>query len=131
MSENRNNENLVTLLVNQTRGYLDISSKRELWQDISSEFNGKFSIGHNSGNELELLKITIPYQNLEIKLTESDTKPLKVGISFKSRTNYELIIGYEDFFEKLLKLLGKRDVEIGYEQFDEKYLVQSNDRSDA
>lgn len=127
MSEKKDSENLQQLPANQTRGYLDISLKRALWQEISNEFKGKFIISHNSGNELEILKIYIPYRNWEIKLSESDTRPLKFESSFVSGTDYELIIGYEDSIEKLLKRLGKKEVELGNENFDNKYLIKSHD----
>jgi len=118
---------LKQVIVTQTKGYLDVSLKRELWREISHEVNGEFKISHNSGNELEVLKIYIPYKNWEIKLSESDSRPLKFEISFRSEIDYELTIGYEDSVERLLKLLGKKEIELGNQTFDSKYLVKSGD----
>jgi hypothetical protein len=113
--------------VTRTLGYLDVFQKRELWKQIGIEFNGNFKISHNSGNELEIHGLNIPYKNWEIKLSESDTRPLKFELDFKSQIDFELIIGFEDSIEKLLKRLGKKEVELGYKEFDDKYLVKSND----
>ncbi|MEI6695666.1 MAG: hypothetical protein WCO13_06335 [Bacteroidota bacterium] len=125
MSKNKVNDYLKQTFINQTKGYIDVSLKRELWQKISIEFKGKFKISHNSGNELEILKITIPYKNWEINISESDTRPMKFEISFGSQIEYELIIGFEDSIEKILKRLGKKEVEVGNEMFDKKYLLKS------
>jgi hypothetical protein len=126
MSESKDDGSLKQALVNQTQGYIDVSLKRELWQRISNEFKGDFIVSHNSGNELEMLKISIPYKSWKINLSESDTRPLKFEVSFVSQFDYELVIGYEDSFEKILKRLGKKEVELGNKTFDDKYLIKSH-----
>jgi hypothetical protein len=40
---------------------------------------------------------------------------------------YELIIGIEDFIDKIFKKLGKKEIEFGDEVFDHQYLIHSND----
>jgi hypothetical protein len=125
MSEQKKDGFLKQVFITQTKGFLDVSRKRGLWQEIADEWNGKLTIGHTAGNELEILKLVIPYKNREIHLSESDTRPLKFEISFECKMDYELTIGQEDAIEKILKKLGKKEVEVGNEQFDNKYLVQS------
>ena len=111
-----------------TKGYLDVFPERELWKQISVEYKGEFRISFNSGNEIEIHRLHIPYKKWNLKISESDTKPLKFEIEFGSQFDYELTIGWEDSIEKLLKLLGKREIEIGNKSFDEHYLINSNDR---
>jgi hypothetical protein len=127
MSDKKKDGLLKQTFVTRTMGYLDVFQKRELWKKVSEEFNGTFKISHNSGNELEILRIFIPYKKWEIKLSESDTRPFKFEIEFKSEKNYELIIGFEDAIDKLLKRLGKREVEIANDKFDNRYLIKSHD----
>jgi len=127
MTDKKEDGFLERTFVTRTFGYLNVFPKRDLWKEIGIEFNGIFRISHASGNELEILRLNIPYKNWEIKLSESDTRPLKFEIDFKSETNFELIIGFEDSIEKILKRLGKKEVELGYEEFDKKYLIKSND----
>ncbi|PKP02270.1 MAG: hypothetical protein CVU11_12490 [Bacteroidetes bacterium HGW-Bacteroidetes-6] len=110
-----------------THGYLDVSKKRDLWREIADDTNGSFSILHNSSNELETLKIELVYRNEIIKITESATRPLKVEITFDSSLKYNLTVGIEDSIDRILKKLGKKEIEIGYSGFDERYLIQSND----
>ena len=125
MTKKKNDNILKQSFVTQTHGYLDVFPKRELWKQIGEDFNGQFKISHNSGNELEILKLYIPYEKYEIKLTESDTRPLKFEIEFNSISAYKLILGWEDSIEKILKRLGKKEIEIGIKEFDKKYLIQS------
>jgi hypothetical protein len=113
--------------VTRTSGYVDVTAKEELFREIAAIAGGTFSKSHNPGNVLSTLRITIPYKKWEILLTESDTRPLKFQVCFESLRDYELIIGIEDIFDKILKRLGKKEIEIGDEVFDNQYLIHSND----
>lgn len=126
MSDN-NDGLLKSTFVSQSKGYLDVSTKRELWKTIANNYDGTFKINLTSSNVLEILKIQIPYKNYAINITESDTRPLKFEIEFNSLVNYNLLISHEDTIEKLLKKLGKKEIEIGNSNFDNKYLIQSKD----
>jgi|WetSurMetagenome_2_1015567.scaffolds.fasta_scaffold469009_2 hypothetical protein len=113
--------------LNQSGAYKDISPRRELWQDIANEYNSKLVIKHDSSNALEFHQMKIPYRGIEIEIVESDIKPLKFEFSYNSNEIFELILGFEDSIEKILKKLGKKDVEIGIKDFDNHYLIQTND----
>lgn len=127
MSNNNEDDGcLKRSFVIQTMGYTDVSSKREIWALISKQFNDSFKIKHTSSNVLEILSIDIPYKSYTIKLSESDIHPLKFEIEFQSQLNYELIIGCEDFFDRLLKHFGKKEIEIGDEQFDKRFTINSS-----
>ncbi|MGE0088650.1 MAG: hypothetical protein AB7S50_04150 [Bacteroidales bacterium] len=127
MSKNDNENILKQTFVTQTLGYKDVSTKRDIWSKIGKELNGDFKIVHNSGNETEKLSLSIPYKNYLIKLSESDTRPLKFEIDFDSILDYELVLSWEDGFDKLLKRFGLTDIKIGNEKFDNRYLIKSKD----
>jgi hypothetical protein len=123
----KNNDNVIKqIFVTQTHGYLDVNSKRELFSEISKSFNGEFVIKHTPSYVLEIFNISIPYKNLRIEISESDTKPLKVQISFDSLQDFELFISWEDTIEKILKRIGKPEIEIGNKDFDDHYLIKTN-----
>jgi len=113
--------------VTRTSGFLDVSAKTELFKEISAMLGGVFSKSHTPGNVLSTLRIAIPYKKWEIILTESDTKPLRFQVGFEPLHDFELIIGIEDVFDKILKRLGKTEIEVGDEVFDNQYLIHSND----
>jgi len=127
MSKEDKDSFLKRTFANNTGGYLDVSSKRKLWKEISEKLGGRFRISLTSDNVIEIHRLIIPHKKWELKISESDTRPLKFEIKFKSNNDYELTIGPEDYVEKLLKHLGKREIEIGNNEFDNNYLVKSND----
>lgn len=127
MSKNDNDSFLKRAFVTRTNGYTDIFSKRDLWAQIAKDFDGKFRVSHTSGNELEIHRIYINYKNWEIVLSESDSRPLRFEIMFATEVDFDLVIGWEDSIEKILKKLGKREIEIGDKKFDDHYLIKSND----
>ncbi len=120
-------DNYINNFKSTTLGYTDVFQKREIWKQIGMENNGTFKISHNSGNELEALKLLIPYKKYEIVMSESDTRPLKFEIDFESNSNYELVLSWEDSMDKLMKRMGLNEVEIGNKTFDDKYFIKSKD----
>lgn len=47
----------------------------------------------------------------------------------RANRKFEFSISYEDTIEKLLKLFGQQDIQIGDEEFDKRYLIQGKDTS--
>ncbi len=127
MSDNNQDGLIKSTFVTQTHGYIDVSLKQDIWQKVADDFKGIFKVSHNSGNELEMLSLAIPYKHWVIKLSESDTKPLKFEIDFTCLLDYELVLGPEDSIDKLLKKFGKKEIEIGNTAFDSQYLIDSKD----
>jgi hypothetical protein len=123
-------ENIIQTIINgPSLGYTDNFPKREMWEEIAKKLNGEFKIKYNSGHELEIHNISIPYKKWNIEISVSDTRPLKFQISFSSRQDFELILSWEDFIERILKKFSKPEIELGWQEFDKHYLIKSN-RSD-
>jgi hypothetical protein len=110
-------------------GFTDNFPKREMWMEIVKELNGEFKIKHNSGNAIEIHNVSIPYKKWNIKISVSDSRPLKFNISFSSGQDFELTLSWEDFFDRIIKKFGKPEIELGWKEFDNHYLIKSN-RSD-
>jgi len=123
-------ENIIqTIIKGPSLGYTDNFPKREMWKEIAQELNGEFKIKHNSGNELEIHNISIPHKKWNIKISVSDSRPLKFQISFSASQDFELIMSWEDFIERIIKKFSKPEIELGWKEFDKHYLIKSN-RSD-
>jgi len=118
-----------TIIKGPSYGYTDNFSKREMWKEIAKELNGEFKIKYNSGHELEIHNILIPYKKWSINISVSDSRPLKFQISFSASQDFELILSLEDFIDRLMKKFGKPEIELGWKEFDKNYLIKSN-RSD-
>jgi hypothetical protein len=118
---------LKQVYVNRTGGILDVSAKAGLYKDLAETLGGKFTIIRDSGNALNLFKIVVPYMDWAIILTESDMRPLKIRVDCEPLVDYMLEIGVEGVIEKIMKKLGRKEVEVGDEVFDKHYLIDSND----
>ena len=120
-------ENIIKALIKgPSYGYTDNFPKREMWKEIAKELKGEFKINFNSGQELEIHTISIPYKKWTIKISVSDSRPLKFQVSFSSSQDFELILSWEDFIERILKKFGKPEIELGWKDFDKHYLIKSN-----
>jgi viroplasmin and RNaseH domain-containing protein len=64
-----------------------------------------------------------------VVFTESDTRPLRSEITMDLKTKFELSISWEGSVEKIMKIFGSQDIQIGNQAFDKKYLIQSNNSS--
>jgi hypothetical protein len=106
-------------------GYIDAFQNREMWDEIAKELNGEFKIHLTSSNMLESHTLSVPYKKWEIILSISDTKPLKIAISFATHTDFDMVFGLEDFTDKIMKKLGRREITLGWNLFDNQYLINS------
>ena len=129
MSKEKDENIIQTIIKGPSLGYTDNFPKREMWKEIAKELNGEFKIKYNSGHELEIHNISIPYKKWDIRISVSDSRPLKFQISFSSSQNFELILSWEGFIERIIKKFSKPEIELGWKEFDKHYLIKSN-RSD-
>ena len=106
--------------------YKDVLDKKELWKIIAEKLNGEFKIKQTISRDISTLILKIPYKNQLVVLTESDTRPLKSEINMDLKTKFEFGISWEGGVERIMKIFGSQDIQIGIHEFDKKYLIQSN-----
>jgi hypothetical protein len=111
-------------------GFTDILPKREMWKKIAEELNGDFKILYDAGHTIEIHHIEIPYKKWKIEISESDTRPLKIKVSFDAGQPFNLVLSRTDSIENLLNKFSRSSVKIGWKAFDSRYLIKSN-RSDV
>ena len=129
MSKEKDENIIQTIIKGPSLGHTDNFPKRQMWKEIAKELNGEFKIKYNSGHELEIHNISIPYKKWNIEISVSDSRPLKFQISFSSSQEFELILSWEDFIDRIIKKFSKPKIELGWKEFDKHYLIKSN-RSD-
>lgn len=113
-------------MAGSSRGYTDNFPNRQMWKEIVKGQNGEFKVKFNSGCEIEIHNISIPHKKWNIEISVSDTRPLKFRIAFSSLQDFELIISWEDFIERIIKKFSKPEIELGWKAFDKRYLIKSN-----
>ncbi len=111
--------------------YRNVIEKKSLWKEVAKEFNGTFFVKSTVSKDLNTLVLEIPHNNNILILTETDTKPLKSETILHLDTKFILNISIENTFEKIVKLFGNNDIEIGIPEFDNKYFIHSNIRKTA
>ena len=109
-----------------TKGYIDVSTKRGVWKEIAKQYNGDFKISKTRDSVIEILRMQIKHNNYVMNISESDTRPLKFEIDIKLDEEFNFTITPEDYFEKVSKFFGKQDVIIHNKILDDKYLIQSD-----
>ncbi len=112
------------MFITRTQGFIDISRKRNFWKELSDELGGVLKVKQTVSKDLEKLILQIPYKQYMVEFSESDTHPLKIETTLSANRDFEFMISFEDSIEKLLKLFGQQDIEIGDEVFDKKYLIE-------
>lgn len=128
MKETERKERLFgQMFLTRRQGFMDISEKRHFWKDLADDLNGTLIVEQSISREVESLMLQIPYKRYNIKFTESDTLPLKINCKLPINQLFEFSVSYEDSIEKLLKLFGHQDIQVGDTLFDKKYLIQGTD----
>ncbi len=104
------------------------------WQLISDKYNGNFrnilstspAIINPIETEIRRFEMTIPYGDAVMIFRTSENHHFKVEIKFQNKLDFEVQIYPEDFVEKISKLFGMKEIEIGNSEFDGKYIIKSN-----
>lgn len=107
-------------------GYHNVSQKRTVWREISEQYSGKFSIFQTKSNVLERFNLVIPYNEINIEITESDTRPLKLSFEAELHKKFEFSISQEDFTDKITKFFGKKELQIKDKEFNDLFFLKSN-----
>lgn len=126
---NKEKEKKHPISKNPSLGIADNFPNRQLWKEIAEHYNGEFTVKHDAGKVLEIHNINIPFNKLEIKISVSDSRPLKFIIEFPSSQKFNLTLSWNGFIEKIIKKFGKPDIQVGWQEFDNHYSIKSN-RSD-
>jgi hypothetical protein len=129
MSIKKDENKIQKIIKGPSLGVTDNFPKRQMWKEIAKEQNGEFKIKSDSSHTIEIHNISIPHKKWNIDISVSDTRPLKFRISFSSSQDFKLTISWEDFIERIIKRFSKPEIELGWKEFDKRYLIKSN-RSD-
>lgn len=81
----------------------------------------------NCGYVLYWLDISIIYKGLTISIQTKETKPPVFECILPSN-NFTFSVGNEDYIDKFLKIFGSSEIQIGDYEFDNKFLINANDK---
>ena len=126
MSQENDESKIQKVIKGPTLGYTDNFPKRQMWKEIADEQHGEFKIRFNSGNELEIHNISIPYKKWNIEISVSDTRPLKFRVFFASLQHFYFMISQRDFIDGIFKKFSRQRIESGWKEFDKQFIIKSN-----
>lgn len=114
------------ILKGPSLGFTDNLSKREMWKQIAAEQNGRFEIRHTTSHDLEMHIISIPHKQWTINISISDSRPLKVQVSFTPSLDFNFNISPIDITDRIFKVFRKGEVNLGWNEFDKHYMIKTN-----
>ncbi len=105
------------------------------WQLIAEKYNGRFrNILAKSpafidplNNEIRRFELHIPMAGENITFRTSENHHFKLDYKFRKILDFEMQIYPEDYLEKISKLLGMKELEVGNSSFDSKYIIKSTE----
>ncbi|GAU77006.1 hypothetical protein [Fusibacter sp. 3D3] len=105
-------------------------NKKSAWEELSKKRNGTYGKSTFTKHE----NVIFQYKNTSIVLDRYTTMvgstPImntRIRSIFKNPTRLSFKLYHEGFFSSLSKMLGMQDILIGDDEFDQRFVVKSND----
>ena len=105
-------------------------SKKEIWSKLSEEVGGKFierGFFKDSKIEIQHGEWTITLDTYTVSTGKSSTTYTRIRAPYVNKGGFRFTIYRKTFFSDIGKMLGMQDVEVGYPQFDEDFIIKGND----
>jgi hypothetical protein len=105
------------------------------WQLIADKYNGKFrnilakspAVIDPVNNKIRRFELHIPVLGENMIFRTSENHHFKLDCKFKNKLDFEIQIHPEDYVEKISKLFGMKEIEVGNPKFDNKYIIKGTD----
>jgi len=116
------------------------------WEEIASEKFGKFELRKrvysDKGlleqitnyerqdvmyNSLLFLDVHIPYGRNNIKVSTSEVKTPIFSYPLITKNQFNFSIRCEDYFDKISKVFGQKELQINDKDFDDKFFIETNE----
>lgn len=105
-------------------------SKAEVWEQLCREIGGKFINGgfwKGSRVEVKHKEWLITLDTYTVSTGKSSTTYTRMRAPYNNPDGFRFKIYRKGIFSGIGKALGMQDIEVGYEQFDEDFIIQGND----
>lgn len=105
-------------------------SKREIWQSLSEQIGcefkegGFFSVDKVSAHVKDW---TVTLDTYTVQSENTSTTYTRMRAPYVNKDGFRFKIFRKGFFSDFGKLLGGQDVEIGFSEFDEDFIIKGND----
>ncbi len=105
------------------------SNKKISWYDFALLTNGKYIeeiAWHSDKTEIEYLNFKITFDDYRIWSKYNRKTMTRVIVPYVSADDFRFKIRKTNFLRSIAKMVGSQDVEIGFDDFDQKFIIKSN-----
>ncbi len=105
-------------------------SRKEIWRQLCSETQAEYvKGGFWKGDKVQANhgQWTITLDTFTVSNGKTSTTYTRLRAPYVNKDDFRFTIYRKGFFSDLGKLLGMQDVEVGYPEFDEAFIIKGND----
>lgn len=107
-------------------------SRDEIWQQFAAEVGGNFTEGGFwKGSRVDAAhgQWTVTLDTYTVSTGKSAATFTRMRAPYVNQDNFHFNIYRKGIFSDLGKMLGMQDVNVGYPQFDDDFIIKGNDES--
>ena len=107
-------------------------SKEEVWRQLSQEIGAEFVEGgfwKGSKVQAHVKPWTITLDTYTVSTGKSSVTYTRMRAPYINPEGFRFTIYRKNLFSDLGKFLGMQDIEVGYPEFDEAFIIKGNDES--
>jgi len=105
-------------------------SKDEVWRQLSKEISADFIEGgfwRGSKIEASVKEWTVTLDTFVVSTGKTHITYTRMRAPYLNKDGFRFRIYRKGCFSELGKLLGMQDIEVGYPEFDDEFIIQGND----
>jgi hypothetical protein len=105
-------------------------SQEEIWRQLCDEMQARYVDGglwKGAKVQADHGQWTITLDTFTVSNGKTSTTYTRLRAPYVNKDNFRFTIYRAGFFTELGKLLGMQDVEVGYPEFDEAFVIKGND----
>jgi len=104
-------------------------SKKEIWENLASQIGANYQDDFWKGSKVtaKVGEWSIVLDTYTVSTGKSAITYTRVRAPFVNQNGFKFTIYRKGLFSGLGKLFGMRDIEIGYEEFDDSFIIKAND----
>jgi hypothetical protein len=107
-------------------------SREEIWRQLCSETQAEYvKGGFWKGDKVHVNygEWTITLDTFTVSDGKTSTTYTRLRAPYVNKDNFRFTVYRAGFFSELGKLFGMQDVEVGYPEFDEAFVIKGNDEA--
>lgn len=106
-------------------------SQRDIWERFASQIEGKYIHGgflKSNRIEAKFDYWTMVFDTYSQSTGKSNSIYTRIRLAYKGKDDFNFQMYSKSFFSGFGKALGMKDIELGYGEFDDRFIIKGNDR---